>query len=488
VKVLGIMDVAQLQLTESVAAALAALGWSVEDPRVREAAPTAARGHNLAVVAPPSAAYGAPALAGLISRAARRELPGPALLLCPETELDEWGLLAGTLVASTDLRVELARGETRAAKHLQGGTIDLLIASPRVIAPLAARGTLKGERVGAIVLAGPERWLDAELLVSLMPDIPQDRQRIVLASAPERAADLVERYARKALVLGAPADVPAHMLGPVRTVAVGWQQRVTAVGEVLELLDPQSLTVWTADRTRHAAIAATLPGARDSIQIVTGDAPQAEIVIAFDPPDPPRLGQLLQAGQVVLLVPPGSEPYVERIASPRRPLRLAGPLEAAVDSVARRRGAIARRIDGGRLEQALLTLAPLFDRHDATAVAAAVYDLWVEAASVTAAPPVAPVIPDAQPVTTKVFVGVGKIDGATPNDLVAVLTKEVRVAREKIGRIELRDAYSLVELPAQEAERIASALNGVTIRRKRVVARIDRGRARPVSRAPGQRR
>jgi ATP-dependent RNA helicase DeaD len=221
---------------------------------------------------------------------------------------------------------------------------------------------------------------------------------------------------------------------------------------------------------------------------VTGDAPRAEIVIAFDPPDPPRLGQLLQAGQVVLLVPPGSEPYVERIASPRRPLRLAGPLEAAADSVARRRGAIARRIDGGRLEQALLTLAPLFDRHDATAVAAAVYDLWVEAASVTAAPPVAPVIPDAQPVTTKVFVGVGKIDGATPNDLVAVLTKEVRVAREKIGRIELRDAYSLVELPAQEAERIASALNGVTIRRKRVVARIDRGRARPVSRAPGQRR
>jgi ATP-dependent RNA helicase DeaD len=85
-------------------------------------------------------------------------------------------------------------------------------------------------------------------------------------------------------------------------------------------------------------------------------------------------------------------------------------------------------------------------------------------------------------------VGVGKSDGATPNDLVAVLTKEVRVAREKIGRIELRDAYSLVELPAQEAERIATALNGVTIRRKRVVARIDRGRVRPAARAPGRRR
>ena len=80
----------------------------------------------------------------------------------------------------------------------------------------------------------------------------------------------------------------------------------------------------------------------------------------------------------------------------------------------------------------------------------------------------------------------GQGDGATPNDLVAVLTKAVRVARKKIGRIELREAYSLVELPAQEAEQIASALNGVTIRRKRVVARIDRGRARPVAGAPGR--
>jgi hypothetical protein len=32
-----------------------------------------------------------------------------------------------------------------------------------------------------------------------------------------------------------------------------------------------------------------------------------------------------------------------------------------------------------------------------------------------------------------------------------------------------------VELPAQDAERVASALNGTTIRRRRVTARVDRG-------------
>ena len=73
------------------------------------------------------------------------------------------------------------------------------------------------------------------------------------------------------------------------------------------------------------------------------------------------------------------------------------------------------------------------------------------------------------------YVGVGKKDGATVNDLVAVLTKEVRIERGKIGRVELRDAFSLVEVPAQDAERVASALNGTTIRRRRVTARVDRG-------------
>ena len=79
------------------------------------------------------------------------------------------------------------------------------------------------------------------------------------------------------------------------------------------------------------------------------------------------------------------------------------------------------------------------------------------------------------PATAKVYVGWGKKDGANPNELVAVLTKELRVDRSKIGRIELRDAYSLVELPAQEVEPVAAALNGKTIRKKRVSAHVDRG-------------
>ena len=130
-----------------------------------------------------------------------------------------------------------------------------------------------------------------------------------------------------------------------------------------------------------------------------------------------------------------------------------------------------RTIEQGKQERGLLTLAPLFERHDPTTVAAALFELW--SGSAQAAPAPAPDIP----ATSKIFVGVGKKDGATANDLVAVLTKELRVDRTKIGRIELRDAYSLIEIPAQEAEKVAGALNGVTVRRFAVRSRPTRCRS-----------
>jgi ATP-dependent RNA helicase DeaD len=181
---------------------------------------------------------------------------------------------------------------------------------------------------------------------------------------------------------------------------------------------------------------------------------------------------LLTAGEVVVLVPPGAESYLARIAAPRRVLQLPGLLDEARSAEAAQRRKIVEVIETGRSQRALLTLAPLFERYDSAAVAAALYEIWTGSTAAPAA------IPEA-PATARIYVGIGKKDGVTANDLVAVLTKELRVDRTKIGRIELRDAYSLIEIPAQEAEQIAGALNGATVRRRRITARVDRGPTRP---------
>jgi ATP-dependent RNA helicase DeaD len=461
-----------LHLSPSVAAAVERLGWQADQPLLREAAPTAARGHNLVLVVPPAPAYGVPALAGLLSRLG----PGArVLLLAPPAQVAEWAATAHEVARGSGLRVEAAQGAPRAGRRIRDGEVDLLIAAPATALALHRRSALEADRLTAVVLAWPEQWEDAEPLTLLMADLGKEVQRILLVESLDRAGELIERYARRALTVGAPpAETPTRApVGPVRVAAVAWERRAAALADVVELLDPGSLVVWSVDRTRQGeierAVGATAPG----VTITSGDAPRAALVVAFDPPTPERLAQLASAGEVVLLMPPGTERYLERVAAPRRPLRLPGLLDGVTAAAGARREAVVRTIETGRPEAALAVLAPLFERYDAGAVAAALYDLW------TSAPSAAPAAAPEAPATSRIFVGIGKKDGATVNDLVAVLTKEVRVERTRIGRVELKDAYALVEIPAQEAERIAGALNGTTIRRKRVTARVDRGPAHP---------
>lgn len=464
-------DFEALHLSPPIAAAVSHLGWAADDPVMRDAAPTVARGHNLVAILPPVPAAATPVLAGLLSR-----LGGgvTGLLLASEADLGEWAGRIHLLAGETGLDVVLAHGPGRAARRLRAERpIDLLVTSPATALALHRRSALRPETLASVLLAWPEEWDDEDGLSSLMQDLSKDAQRIVVASAPDRSADLVERYARRALTVSAPGlDGVIAPSGSVRTVSVPWCRRVAAIPELVELLDPASVAVWTLDRANEAAIRQALTSSDPSIQLVTGDAPASQTIIAFDPPTPARLRQLTAAGEVVVLMPPATEAYVRRIASTRRPLRLSGALDAAATAAEARRAAIVATLERGALDRALLTIAPLIERYDAAEVAAALFDLWSGAPVPHVAAPAAEAVSSA---IAKVFVGVGKKDGATVNDLVAVLTKEVRVDREKIGRVELRDGYMLVELPAQEAERIAAALNGTTIRRKRVMAKVDKG-------------
>lgn len=461
-----------VHLSPAVAASVDRLGWGGDRPLLWEAAPTAARGHNLVVVAPPAPVYGVPLLAGVLSRLASGERR--AILLTPAATLKEWAAVVQEVARGAGLRIEVALGPARAARRLRAGEVDLLLADPGTALALHRRSALGPETLATVVLAWPESW-EGEALTEIMADVPRDTQRIILTGSAQASAEVIERYARRALTIGAAAagTPPPAPAGPVRVVSVAWEKRAPALADLVELLDPASLVVWTVDRARHGEIERAVGAGAPGVVVTTGDAPRATLIVAFDPPTPERLAQLLAAGEVVLLAPPGTERHIERIAAPRRPLRLPGLPDTVASAAAGRRATIVHTIEGGRPDAALAALGPLFERYDAVAVAAALYDLW--SASPAAAAPPAP----EPPATSRIFVGIGKKDSATVNDLVAVLTKELRVERTKVGRVELRDAYMLVEVPAQEAERIASALNGATIRRKRVTARVDRGRARP---------
>ncbi len=468
-----------LHVSDPAGTALARFGLAPTDPQLGDIVPTAARGNNLVVVAPPAAIHAIPGLVGAISAYARQST-GVLLVLVPEPALAEWEAVVTSVGRSTGHTVHAARTLARASRLLQSGSVHILVAAPETALALTERSVLKADRVAGIFLAWPELWESETALAPLMQDIGHDVPRVIYTAEPGRVAGLVERYARRAHTAGpatsemaGEASPPAGSKpGTVRLVSVGWQQRQHALQDTLELLDPATCAVWTLSPDPDF-----VPALPPGTQLAVRQVPAPGLTIAYDIPAAAQLAQLTAVGDVVLLVPPTALAWVRRVVPEARVLRLAGASDATARAVQARRQRVAGMIDGGSGERGLLALAPLFERHDPALIAAVLYELWQEQPGAPAAP--APATPTGADVmsaaTARIWVGVGKKDSATPNDFVGVLTKELGYERGKIGKIEVRELYSLVEVPAVEAEEVAGRLNGVTIRRRRVTARIDRG-------------
>jgi ATP-dependent RNA helicase DeaD len=444
---------------------------------VREQVPPAARGTNLALAWPPAARYAAPALAGLVSALTRNERQ--ALILVPTHALDEWAAVLLPLVQAAGLPAAITSEPARATRRLREGRLRLLLTTPETALALLARSALKAEGLGHIVLVWPEFYDGDEALSALMQDLPADAQRIVVPAAPAAAHPILERYARRALVqgpLGGTADSKGGARPEIRMVLVGWGQRGAALARLLEAEDPPATAVWCADEGSAAEAAGTLPVADPSVVVTTGLPDAGGLIVAWDLPTPARLAELRGRGDLVLLVPPHAMSYVQQHTSKQTRVRSGGAADRAREGAARRRETIEAEIATGDLEGELLALAPLFERHDPALVAAALGRMF------RARP-----VPESggaggaagSGAKAQVWIGVGKKDGAGPGDVVAALARDAGVSAEKIGRIELRELFCLVEVPAAEAEAIARAISGKTIRRRQVVAKVDQGRPAP---------
>ena len=74
---------------------------------------------------------------------------------------------------------------------------------------------------------------------------------------------------------------------------------------------------------------------------------------------------------------------------------------------------------------------------------------------------------------SRLFVNAGKADCMTPRDLVGSIANESGISSDQIGKIELRDTHSIVEISTPVAEAVANKMNGITVRGKRLTMRVD---------------
>lgn len=76
---------------------------------------------------------------------------------------------------------------------------------------------------------------------------------------------------------------------------------------------------------------------------------------------------------------------------------------------------------------------------------------------------------------TRIFVNVGERDGARHSDFVGAISNEAGISSQQIGKVDLRDSHALIEISSDLVSSVVEKMNGVTIRGRRIVARIDSG-------------
>jgi len=354
--------------------------------------------------------------------------------------------------APAELRAHPVTGLARTAALLKEGRVGVLAGSPADLAALIARSALKLETLETVVLAWPESFT-AEL-DTLLAEAPQAR-RVILSWNPPALDAFLERHAHRPEIIGnLPLDDVGQPLGPVTTaryaiVAAGRKR----VGDVLDALRSVRPYVWSGGpvaapaETPDAVVAAVLP-TRDELRLLAAIAQPTVLALA---------SQL---------------PYLRSIAT-LTPLALPSPADRAQDRNAQLRAQISARLRLGDVDAELAVLAPLFEDHAPAMVAAAL--LAISRQPATAAVGDQPsAVSAAQTGWVRVFVSVGRKDRAAAKDLVGALIKEAGLQKGQIGKIDVRETFSLVDIAAPAVDQAVQRLTGVAIRGRRVAARLDR--------------
>ncbi len=427
---------------------------------VAEARAALERGRHVVLVTPP-----APEQAGVLwqllesGTPERRPGAGPVVpIVCDEAgSATEW-----PAAAPADRRVHAVTGLARAARLLREGEIDVLTGAVKDLAALVARSALKLAAADTVVVAWPETFATGGSAAGLDALLAEAREarRIVLSWNPTLLGDFLERHARRALVVGTlPVDdagQPARAMGPARYAIVPPDRRRAAVREALDVLDPKRPLIWSGEAIEPAAPA---------------EAPDA--VLCTLVPTREQFGALARLGEPVVFITASQLPYLRTLAAPLKPLKLPSAADRAKDRVEALRTEIAQLLETGNVDAELAMLDPLFERFDPAEVAAAVLAIGRQSSAVSQTPAPSTISHEAAAWVT-VFVNVGKKDRAGAKDLVGALIKEVNVQKGQIGRIDVRETFSVVEVAPPVAAQVVRELTGVTIKGRRVQARLDR--------------
>jgi len=477
-----------------------------EPTRLQEdAIPLLMRGNGAVLGAGPGAgtlwAWSAP----LLARALEDPTPGSILVLGRSAaHADALAEATGRLAAAAGLRVagedaawvlpELAHvhvfSATTAAARLGESRLDL--------APVRAIVVDVGTTEEA--LAPASRVFEA---------LDGEVQRVVVAlPLTDAVEEFTERHLRRAVhVPPRPADgaeAESVQRGSLDVVEIDEDRDEAAVREIARrLATTDHVAVYTrdedaaadlADRLHVRGIASGRPG-EPSVPVWLAIDPldtrerlresdAARIVVSHDvPADEDELDRRHSGTAGVVLALPRELPHLYAVAGRAGyTLSPAAPAPRPDAGISDTLGEIEAALEGEDVAAYLALLEPALQRHGAARVAAAAVALLRAkrprvAPAATRAPaagtPTAAPSPD-EGGFTLLFVSLGSKDGMRVGDLVGAILGETGVPSDAIGKIDLRETFSRVEVAKRHVDTVVSKMNGTTIRGRSVRVDLDR--------------
>ena len=499
----------ELGVTPAMVATLEAAGYEAPTAIQRAAFSVLRRGGSAVLHAAQgaglTAAYGVP----LLERAAEAGTgQGPRVLIVAPTSARA-DAIARTLA-------ELARGTAVTVRAMSSGwqnpaTADVVVAHADTAAEAVRASELKLEGLQSLVIESVTAQLaaSAEAIDAVLTAVPRDAQRVITTARGGSELDrFIEAYVRKPMHIPArPSDAvrPQEGTQPVGYIVVEAGDKDDVLSRLLTRTSGERGTVTTRTVARADALRERLRARGHRVGAVETTTSEAEVivrvddagvrddrVIAYDVPADAELLAAAHSGAGVILVQPVELAHLRQIAS------AAGvELRAEVTRPTQRPGGdfheeVRRALRERDIEAQLLVLEPLFAEHPAAEVAAALSALLRDrrsAPSVAAEPPAGRVVASAPagaaPATwARLFVSVGTRDNVRAGDLVGAITGEANIAGDQVGKIELRDTFSVVEVAADVAEKVIRALNGTTMKSRSLRVDYDR---KPTGRTAGAR-
>ncbi len=364
--------------------------------------------------------------------------------------------------------IHAATGLTRTGRFLQLNQIRTLVSTPADLLRFLSRSDLDLSTLERIVIGWPEMFADHPGLESLDTILGEcrDSQRIVITAEPSANEDFLERHARRAPTATGAASVRG-LSGSARYAVTDFLRTPDALSAALDVLNPATTLVWdpVPEGTRVGIQMAQQPGV-----VVSSDPGEAsvDLAIALEMPTP-EVFQILEANarNVLLLVRAFQVPLVHAMLANTRPLRLPSEADRAHDRASRLRRQIRDDIEQHSLTDGFLSLTSLFDEYDPATVAAAL-------ASRLSLPEGPEGDQGDVPTWVRIRIEAGKRHRIRTGDLVGALLNAVELPKNRVGRVDVREGYSLVEVQTEIADKAVRGLNGLMLRGNKLAARLDR--------------